>query len=284
MIFETPEPINLKYTLESGQIFKWEKVNDWYYIITGKRVLKIRHLNGNLPFRLEYYCNSEKEEEESLKSYFRLNDNLETILCDIAKDDFISEITKKYSGLRIIQQDFWECICGFILSQASNIPAIRRNIDQISKRFGDKIEFDGREFHTFPEPEKLREISESELRSLGLGFRSSYLAGIFASHDDIMEMAIKLKKTDYNTAKNILKGIQGVGDKIADCVLLFWGGKLEAFPVDRWVYRTMRDRYFNGKEVALKKVSEFARNYFGRFAGYAQQYIYYSTMEDKKVS
>ena len=148
---------------------------------------------------------------------------------------------KSNQGLRILKQEPWICIVSFLCSSVANFNKISLNIENISKNLGEKFIFCNQPFYTFPEPKVIAEQSISTLRNYGLGFRSKYL----------MDLAYKitykgldipiLRDYTYNESKNILKSLYGIGSKIADCVLLYSLNKNEAFPIDRWVQRALRD-------------------------------------------
>jgi N-glycosylase/DNA lyase len=161
---------------------------------------------------------------------------------------------------------------------------------KLAKEFGEKITLDGYDFYTFPTPEKLAKTTESGLAACGLGYRAKYILEtskkIYKSDFDLE----RLRKMPYQQAKKELLGLSGVGLKVADCVLLFSLGKLDAFPVDVWIKRALL-RYYaehfpnafiekmaNQESLsnsAYERLNEFGRNYFGEYAGYAQEYLYH---------
>ena len=275
-------PFNLDFTLGCGQAFRWNKRGEWWYGVVREKVFKIRHVSDRLEF--------ENAEADFVEKYFGLNDDLSKILPQISKDKHIKAAVKKFKGLRILRQDPWECLVSYICATYKNIPAIKRMLFNLSKRFGDKSVFDGLEFYTFPTSAKLAKASIKELVECGLGYRARYVSETAKMiHEKDCELE-KLRKTSYRKARQELLNFPGVGLKVADCVLLFSLGKLEAFPVDVWIKRIIIKYYANhfAPEFAQKiesknsltsleyeKLNLFGRKYFEKYAGYAQEYLYH---------
>ncbi len=190
-----------------------------------------------------------------------------------------------YPGLRILRQEPWECLVSFICSANSNIPRISTNVEDMSKSFGRLLEFDGHGRNTFPSADALADAGEQALRDLGLGFRAKYVA---AAAKRIAQGEIdlySLREASYDDALESLISLAGIGDKVGNCILLFSMDKLEAFPVDVWIDRALREWY---PEVAEKKLSRkamrpWAQEYYGAYAGYANQYLFHRRrLQDKE--
>ncbi len=275
-------PFDLENTLQCGQLFRWEKHGDWWLGIVGNRVLKVKQVDNALKF--------EGVDTDFVRSYFRLDDNLPQIISEISQDSLIEQSVQTFFGLRIVRQNPWECLISYICATYKNIPAIKNMISELSKRLGERASFEAHEFHVFPGPDKLAEASLNELRRCRLGFRAKRVreAARMVTCNEIDFEA--LRKLDYETAKDELLPLPGVGNKVADCVLLFSLEKLEAFPVDVWMKRVVQQHYRSHfDEAFIKKISErrtlprkhydrigsFARSYFGRYAGYAQEYLFH---------
>lgn len=228
--------------------------------------------------------------EEFVRGYFGLNDDLEEISSCIARDKYINAALRKFEGLRIVRQKPWECLISFICATYKSIAAIELMLAKLSKKFGERKVFDGLDFYVMPSVDKLALASENALRECGLGYRAKYVQ---ATAKKIYERELnleELRSLPYLEARSRLLDFPGVGLKVADCMLLFSLGKLEAFPVDVWVKRVILNRYadclpesFVKKLSAHKtlskgeyeKISDFARAYFGKYAGYAQEYLYH---------
>lgn len=287
---------NLEHSLVCGQVFRWRQNKGWWYRAIGKGVVKVRQAVNSL----EFVGTEGANWNDVLSSYFRLDDNLEEILYEINKDDFISQAIRKYRGLRLIRQDPWECIISYIIATNSNIPQIERNLENLSRSFGKRIIFDGMGFYTFPTAEVLARADISKLRACRVGYRAEFIKATAQSLVRGGSIFQSLNSLPYESAKELLleklnqrKVFKGIGPKVADCILLFSLDKLEAFPMDIWILRTVLEKYSHLFEKAylsalslnLSKgslgvrdyyiVSQRMREHFGRFAGYAQEYLYH---------
>ncbi len=279
-------PFSLEHTLRCGQLFRWEKLGDWWYGVVADRVLKIRQIGD----RLFFQGFPEAVNQRFIETYLRLDDDLPNILSEISIDEHVKKAVKRFYGLRICRQDPWECLTSYICATYKNIPAIKKMIHNISKSFGKKISFDGYDFYTFPKATDLAQRSPKDLRRCGLGYRAERLletAKILKRGDFSLEI---LKRLKYVDSKQKLLSLPGVGSKVADCVLLFSLEKLEAFPVDVWMKRAVTTFYTSHFDSSfITRVSSkgsisqkeyetincFGREYFGRYAGYAQEYIFH---------
>jgi N-glycosylase/DNA lyase len=276
------EPFDLDATLCCGQTFRWEKHEDWWYSVVKGKIIKIRQTSNRLVF--------ENVDSGFIKAYFRLDDDLLKIYSQISKDEHIRRAISAFRGLRILRQDPWECLISYICATYKSIAAIEHMLFNFSRRFGEKIHFDGLDFHMFPTPRKLARVHPDDLAKCGLGYRTRYVhetAKIINKNELKFE---GLKNATYQEAKAELVKLPGVGLKVADCVLLFSLEKLEAFPIDVWIKRAITEhyaRYFQ-KELILRttskrsltsmdyeKLNAFGRIYFGGYAGYAQEYLYH---------
>jgi N-glycosylase/DNA lyase len=279
-------PFNLSHTLVCGQLFRWKKLGEWWYGIVGDRIIKIKQNDDNLNF----YFFPETANNGFIEKYLRLDDDLPFIFSKIIKDDMMKKAIKQFFGLRLVRQEPWECLVSYICATFKGIPAIKKMINNISKCFGEKLSFDGYEFYTFPRPHQLAQISPKNLRTCGLGFRAERVSETAKMIDNEKISLVKLKSLDYYEAKRELLALPGVGQKVADCVLLFSMEKLEAFPIDVWIKRAITNiysRHFNSsfiKRIERKSslttkeyetIGSFGRKYFGNYAGYAQEYLFH---------
>ncbi len=273
---------DLDFSLCCGQVFRWRKVGGWWYGVMGESVVKVRQCGCELEF--------ENVSEEFVQGYFGLNDDLAKISQCIGKDDYVRKALGRFEGLRIVRQVPWECLISFICATYKNIAAIELMLRKLSLKFGEKKVFDGLEFYTFPSVEVLADASEKALMECGLGYRAKYVQ---KTAKKILNEKISLdhfRNMPYLEARKRLLEFSGVGLKVADCVLLFSFEKTEAFPVDVWVKRVILNHYANYlPEPFVKKlqshasltnaeylkISDFARTYFGTYAGYAQEYLYH---------
>lgn len=248
---------SLKYTLESGQFFLYEKHKDWYYIITTKNIFKVKQSNDLL-----YYDNISKQE---LFRFLGLSVPYDEILRVIGKDIIIKNYISQFHGLRVMRYDPWLCTISFLCSSASNIPKIRKNLFQLAQRFGKKKQYDRKSFFLFPAVGQLG--SEKEIRTCGVGFRAKYLALMNLKHSSFFHI---LTSFSYPAAKQMLCKQYGIGEKIADCILLFAYNQWHAFPIDVWIERALLHHY-----KIRNNFSTFVSQQFPQYAGYAQQFLYH---------
>ena len=262
--------INVENSINSGQVFLWKKNEKYWYGVNGQDVLKIDN-SGNI-----------KSYQNNKIDFFRKKDDIEKIIKSISKDSVTKEAVKQYLGLRILEQDPFQCLISFITSSNSNIQKIKNSLENISKKFGTKIKFEDQEFFLFPEPKKLAKASINEIKSCGVGYRAQFIKEA-ASMMMLKKIDFEyLKKSNYQEAKKEICLIPGVGNKVADCVLLFSLNKLEAFPLDRWIIRILEKYYSDKFQLETKTITEKQYdiihekilNHFGPFAGYAQQFLF----------
>ena len=262
--------INIDNSINSGQVFLWEKNGTDWYGINGQDILKINE-NGIIKSILN-----------SKTNFFRKNDNMQEIIKSISKDETVKKSVKQYEGLRIFKQDPFQCMISFIISSNSNIQKIKNSLEKISKKFGKKVKIQNKEFFLFPKPEKLANASIEEIKKCGVGYRAPFIKQ--ASKMIVLKkINFKyLEKCDYEEAKKNICVIPGVGNKVADCILLFSLNKLEAFPLDTWMIKILEKYYSNQFNIETKTITkkqyqilhEKIVNYFGPYCGYAQQFLF----------
>jgi N-glycosylase/DNA lyase len=275
-------PFWLDVTLCCGQVFRWDKIGDWWYGVTRDKAFKVRQFGG----KFEYVGVKPAFAEH----YFNLDVDLQKIIDSVNRDSHIRKAAREYWGLRLINQDPWECLISYICATYKSIPAIKHMLNNMARKFGEKIHLDEREFFTFPSCEKLAAATERDLRDCGLGYRTRYVLETAQRVRDTQINLEDLKKLSYGEAKRALMEFPGVGAKVADCVLLFSLDKTESFPVDVWVKRVILNHYSDklqaefAKRLSTKKglssgdyerLNTWGRNYFGKYAGYAQEYLYH---------
>ncbi|MCH7967030.1 MAG: DNA repair protein [Thaumarchaeota archaeon] len=262
--------INVENSINSGQVFLWKKNGVFWYGVNGQDVLRIDK-NGII-----------KSYQNLKTDFFRKNDDIDIIIKSISRDKIVRNAVKKYHGLRILKQEPFQCLISFIVSSNSNIQKIKTSLENISRKFGTKIEFENQKFFLFPKSEKLAKVSINEIRKCGVGYRAEFIkeaANIIFSKEVDFE---SLKKSNYFEVKKNMCSIPGVGNKVADCIMLFSLNKLEAFPLDRWMIRILEKYYFNEFHLETKTITEKQYNilhekivnHFGPYAGYAQQFLF----------
>jgi N-glycosylase/DNA lyase len=251
-------------------VFRWKLENGWYQGVIGRNVVRVRQENE----RLLFSTSSKGKDAKFLIRYFRLDDDLPKILSEINRDAVIEKVIRKNYGLRLIRQDPWECLISYICSANANIPNIEKMLSKLSERFGKKC---GDGFFEFPSPESFARASLQELKECGVGYRAKYIQETSRKISDGEISFEDLKKINYDEARSALLQLPGVGPKVADCVLLFSLEKLQAFPVDVWMRKAMVKFYGShlSKNPPMEEIASFGRKYFGEFAGYAQEYLFY---------
>ncbi|MFQ6079365.1 MAG: DNA-3-methyladenine glycosylase family protein [Thermodesulfobacteriota bacterium] len=254
---------NLHETLKSGQLFRYIDFGDHYLVHAGNRLFKIWREGVRICF--------EGVEEEFISRFFRLDEDMEQIYRQIGKDDFIRRAIDLYRGLRLTRQDPWECLISFLCSSAKNIPHIKLILEHLCRHFGKPVSLGNYRGYTFPCSDRISE--GQDLGKIKAGFRTIYVLEV-SRRAKSMNLGA-LAKLEYRDAKKELMILPGVGEKIADCVLLYSLDFTEAFPVDTWIRKAMRTGYHGGKALPDSAIREFAQNYFGRYAGYAQLYLYH---------
>jgi len=254
---------NLSHTLDSGQFFCYMFEDGWYWLVTRGKAFRVQQDGSNLRF--------EGASARFVRHFFGLDEDYARIKRELSKDPALATAIRKYPGLRILKQDPWECTIGFLCSQFSNIKKIKLNMECIAQRFGRKVVFKGRKFYTFPKPGEINDLAK--LKKCAVGFRAKYIIGVNKQVSDAW--FAKLRKLSYEKAKEKLVELPGIGEKVADCILLFSLGFTESFPVDVWMERVVREMYLNGKKIQLRKMGAWGRDKWGKLAGYAQQYLYH---------
>jgi len=274
-----PKDFKLKEILECGQCFRWKRQEDGSYIgVIKEGVIHIKEL----PEEVIFEGVVEGDFEKICCHYFDLERDYSKIKEEISKNDKNMQMAIHYgSGIRILNQNPWEMLISYIISAANNIPRISKTIETLSKKYGKEIEMGGEKFYLFPTPEELEKVTMEELRECNLGFRDKYVK---KATQMVLEQTIQLNKIgsmNYENAKKYLMQIPGVGAKVADCILLFGFGKLEAFPVDTWIKKVMNELYTDSTNIT--KINHYATQKFGKYAGVAQQYLFYYARENNKL-
>ncbi len=267
-------PFNLEHTLYSGQAFRWKPINGWHYCVIFGNLVKVRRtLLG-----IEYDSTPTPPDEikDLIRRYFRFDDDLDAIYKRITLDEALEMSIKRYWGLRLLRQEPWECLLSFICSITSNVRQIGINVDKLSQSMGRRLELDGVVGYTFPTPFDLASAGEQHIRDLKWGFRAAFAAGAAKAVVDGRLDLTRIKEMPYLDAKAELVKLKGIGPKVADCALLFSMDKLEAFPVDRHILRTVQRLYFDGKNISEKAAVDWAAKVFGNDSGYAQQYLFHA--------
>ena len=286
-ILQNPDSFKLVDIFECGQCFRWNIQEDGSYVgVIKNAVIKVKEENSSIIFTGTVRNGNFKE---IINNYFDLNTNYSEYKQKLRKiDNYMKESIEFGDGIRILNQDLWECIISFIISANNNIPRIKKIIEKLSLNYGEKIEFDGKIYYTFPTPESLSNATVDDLRNMGLGFRDKR---IFNTTKMILDKKVnleELKKLDNtNSMREELLRLDGVGPKVADCILLFSLKRLDVFPVDVWVRRVINELYIhneNEEKVNKNEIQALAREKFLGLSGIAQQYLFYYRKNQNNIT
>lgn len=264
----------LAETLASGQAFRWKNVDGGWESVIGGRWVRLTEAEGGI--RASTIPDKNFEGWQWLEDYLQTRVDLDEVIASFPKDEHLARAVSELRGLRLLQQDPWECLASFILSSTKQIVQIQQIVGLLCERFGERVASPGAtEWFSFPVAERIAGLTEAELRCCKMGFRAPYLKG---SAEMIVSGAVNLeaiRRMEVAEARLELMRLPGVGRKIADCVLLFGYGFQEAFPVDVWVLKALRQLYFPRRQPNARRVLKFTETYFGPNAGYAQQYLFH---------
>lgn len=268
---------NLKHTFLCGQCFRWDENDDGSFTgIALDRVVKIKAsdkyitlFNANL-----------QEFNEIWSNYFDFSRDYGVLKCNIAKDDIMRAAVDYGWGIRILHQNTWETIISFIISASNNIPRIKGIISRLCELYGNKIEAFGNTYYTFPTPQALKGATESDLAPIRSGFRAKYIVDAVNAVFDGRLNLNEFPNMSTQEIKQRLLGINGIGNKVADCILLFGCGRFDVFPVDTWIKKAMNSLYPD-ECARCRDVRTAGEEYFGENCGLAQQYLFYYARENK---
>ena len=275
MLIAVDQPFDLDSTLGSGQAFRWHRNDGWSTGVVFGNVVSMRQVGPGVEFRAA--PDDEAAMKPLLADYLGLETDLDNVYASIGTDERMRAAIERYRGMRILRQEPWECLVSFMCSPASNIPRISKNVESICTAFGRPLRVGDQVRCTFPTSQELAEASEAQLLGLGLGFRAGRVASAARAVAEGQIDLMPLREASYDEALSALTVLDGVGDKVANCVLLFSLDKPEAFPVDVWVDRALREWYLDGRGTrpSRAKMRLWAQEHFGPYAGYANQYLFH---------
>ena len=271
--------INLVYTLESGQTYTWNKnEGELFDLEPGSRYSTVTPENGFLEIWQEEQSSvswkADFDAENYLKKTLGLGDNLEKIYSRSPDIKILNELIQKFSGLRITREPFFRTLISFILSSRMRVERVHDVQNSLRQKFGERVEVQGEEIYTYPEPEKMAEASEQEIKDCGAGYRSSYIQKTCQRFLETGNPVDKDLGIEENRER--LKEFTGVGDKVADCILLFSQGFLGAVPLDTWIRKVIKNELPECEKQSYRETSQAIREKFGqRYAGYYQTHIFH---------
>ena len=289
---EIPAPdFDLGKTLDSGQVFHWQKVGDGFAGAIGDSAVYVERHADILRAKMETAGPATPKTQRATKigprefappvvnlvtRYFALDHPLAEICESFPKDPVMNAAQNFCRGLRIIRQPKWECLATFICSSMKQVAHIRQISLALRKRFGEQRTIGDQLVHSFPSPWRVAELSEKALRDCKLGYRAKSFRGtarlVSSGQADLEAWSVL---SDAELQKQLC-ALPGVGPKIANCVMLFAYERLRAFPIDVWIERVLRQHYFSRrKKMSAKRLRELSKTYFGEHGGYAQQYLFH---------
>lgn len=251
--------LDIVKTFECGQCFRWNAdERGVYYGVAMGFAAAVWEEEGSVFIR-------SAAPDELWRDYFDLERDYAAVSRDFCTGEYMSTCVDYGMGIRILRQEPWEALCSFIISQCNNIKRIKGIVERLCEAYGESMEFDGRSFYTFPSAEKLAALLPEDLASLRSGYRAAYIIAAARSVTAGETDLASLIDTDYISAKKALLAINGVGEKVANCVVLFGLRHMEAFPVDVWMKRALKAHF----------PADFDPATLGPCAGLAQQYIFF---------
>ena len=260
--------INIEDVLLSGACFRVIKEEDGSFTnILKDRVINIKQENDNIIVNSSNMNNI----EEVINNYFDLNEDYDKINKELVNMcPSLSTIIKKCSKYKILKQDSFEMGISYIISQNNNVKRISKSINELSDKYGEKVIFNGKEYHLFPKYEVLKSLNSDDFREFGVGFRDKYIVNYLKDYNKLED----IDKLSTKEALDKLMSIKGIGLKVASCILLFGYHRFDVFPIDTWVKKYMSENYNIKDEV--KEIEKFAKENFGEYSGLVIQYMFHS--------
>jgi N-glycosylase/DNA lyase len=267
-----PAPdFDLRLTLASGQVFHWQPAGEGYAGVIGEVPVYVEQRETSLLVT--------PGARELVSQYFALDHPLTEVYATFPADDHMRTALAACRGLRIIRQPLWECLATFITSALKQVAHIAQISHLLRRRFGRAVGATGSiDLFAYPTVERLAALAEADLRACGLGFRARTLLATARQLNSLGGAGAleAIRPLERGAALEALCAFAGVGTKVANCVLLFGYERLDAFPIDVWIERVLRERYFQGKrKVTARRLETFSQTYFGVYGGYAQQYLFH---------
>ena len=270
---------NLKHIFECGQCFRWNPCKDGYIGIASGIAAFVTYDESKKILTIQ--CEDALDNAGFWIDYFDLERDYSAIKKKLAEiDKYLNASVDFGYGIRILKQDPFETLISFILSANNNIPRIKGCVEKIAQAYGNKTESG---LYSFPSPEELINVTAQDISDCcHAGYRCEYIEKTVKKFIEKPIDVNELSKLTLTDAEKFLRHYDGVGPKVADCILLFTGSHFDAFPVDVWVKRVIEELYI-GRESSLKEINAFANEHFGSLAGFAQQYLFYFAREHLDV-
>jgi len=267
---------NITHIFECGQCFRWNREDDGSYTgVVKNKVINVLQQENTVEFN-----NINTDDYDIIKNYFDFDTDYETIKNTLNTDEIMAEAIKFGEGIRILNQEEWETMISFMISANNRIPMIKKVIENLSVSFGDYIgNYRGKDYFSFPTAERLSAAPVERILECKAGFRAPRIKEAATRFLYEKDKIYNIKNMSYNEGLAYLKTYKGIGDKVANCILLFSMKHFDTFPVDVWVRRVMQTLYVS-KETKDADIRKFAENKFGKYSGFAQQYLFFYAREN----
>lgn len=257
--------LNIEKTFECGQCFRWNAdANGVYTGVAGGRLLHVFERDGSI------VCDCDNKDFTFWQDYFDLEADYAASTAYLTEPEYLKICADYGVGIRILRQEPWEALCSFIISQCNNIPRIKKIIETLCASYGTEL---AEGFYTFPDPVKLAPLTEADLAPLRCGYRAAYILDAARAVTEGRLDFSELAKMPAEEAFGSVKKINGIGDKVANCFMLYGMHAMDRFPIDVWMKRAL-DNYFP---------ADYDPSVLGEYSGLAQQYIFYYTRSEGKT-
>lgn len=258
--------LDLKKTFDCGQCFRWNLRADGSYLgVASGRAARLWAEDGSV------YIDAPEGDMDFWREYFDMETDYAAARKSVELNDYLIDCARYGAGIRILRQEKWEALCSFIISQCNNIPRIKGIVERLCSMYGDEIEYEGMTLYSFPPPERLAGLTPEDLAPLRSGYRAAYMIDAARAVTEGALDLDSLAALPCAEARAELKKLNGVGDKVANCAVLFGLHRMDAFPVDTWMKKALKAHF----------PPDFDPAALGQYAGLAQQYIFYHAREEE---
>lgn len=265
--------INHEITLLGGQSFAWDKINENYYGFVDDYIVKLQFDDNKEVLYWQTY--PENDRYDIVRDYLLINLDIDNIHKTFPTDKYLQTSIDKFGKILILKQNFLETLISYLVTPTNNIPSIRYRIREMNKRLGRKVVVDDIEFYLFPKIDQIAEVPIDILLESKLGFHAKFMKSAAQKLvKDVRDLEQLQKAPSIELYRSYLKSFAGIGDKVADCVLIYGLGYYSEFPLDVWGQRIMKKYYELDEKMKYNDMRKWIRLYFGDYAGWAGQYLF----------
>lgn len=272
-----PDHFDLELTLTCGQTFCWHRVDgnlyedgeNKFYTFREKKPILLEEKEEGIEVKTEH-------DRESVEEALGIDHDLQKVFNNFPENQKMNAARDEFWGLRVLNDEFFPCVISYLCSPQMRIPRIKQMFNKMAREYGEAVEFSGEELLRFPTREEMSDATEEELRDMGIGYRAKYIAETLKILEEEDFDSRKVREMDYEDAREEMKRLYGVGDKVADCILLFSLGFHEATPIDTWGQKALENHFPELHSEDYHEISRNMREKFGDKAGYAQEYMFHA--------